>query len=545
MSQARERAAALLLPLTFLALAASPPALAAPAPMGEASLPWAGSEQVEVELRTVPFFAVDADGAPLLDLRADEVEVWVNGAPTAFDTFDALPAPGAAAVTRVEAGSPAGRQLILLFDLGFTSVNGVRRSQQVARELISRLTPPDRISVIANEPAVGMRVDLGPTLADAAGKAKAVASVDALIPKSDRLIPHADLGLPPILLGAGRNGIPTEQAHNAYAEVAALARAEYLSAVNVLTANLETFAGFVHQLSGTKVVVSFSSGVDDEAIFEGTVPFKGVGSTDAYLVDTRRFDPKVERFEKPLAALADAGAHIVFVNPDGTRSAGRNGLAYMRQRTGGLLLDNADARWLSQRLTAATTAGYMVGYYADSKALDANATVEVRLRRNGARAWAPARLVTRTAYRTLAPTETRLLIAQLVQHGLAAQALTAGGKGRIFELPGKVAGLREAEARWLVFEPAWPDEIGAQPVDLYDVLLAVEPGASRAEIVRFDRQEAIQPVAGARLRAAMPQAGALIWGVVAVEPATGTTYFRRFVLEAPAAHPAVATGPSR
>ena len=101
-----QRLACFLLQLAPALFLAQPLALAAAAPPGArqpappAPPPSAGGETVEVDIRIVPFCAVDAAGKPISDLRQDEVELRIGGRAVAIDTLDrTVAAPGGVAGT--------------------------------------------------------------------------------------------------------------------------------------------------------------------------------------------------------------------------------------------------------------------------------------------------------------------------------------------------------------------------------------------------------------------------------------------------------------
>src|ERR1700687_2894099 len=108
--------------------------------------PSAGGETVEVNIRIVPFCAVDTAGKPIYDLRQDEVELRIGGKAVSIDTLDRSAAAqsgmaGTAANERSpSSATPSGpeRTVIFLFDTAFTSPSGVRNSRVVAQKLGSQ-----------------------------------------------------------------------------------------------------------------------------------------------------------------------------------------------------------------------------------------------------------------------------------------------------------------------------------------------------------------------------------------------------------------------
>ena len=83
--------------------------------------------------------AVDRNGAPVMDLTRDEIEVWIGHFRVPIDTFTPV--------------SPAtddkgGRVLVLLLDDVTLPLQLVPRAREVARRFVSRMLPGDQMAVV-------------------------------------------------------------------------------------------------------------------------------------------------------------------------------------------------------------------------------------------------------------------------------------------------------------------------------------------------------------------------------------------------------------
>jgi VWFA-related protein len=83
--------------------------------------------------------AVDKDGAPVSDLRKDEVEVWIAGYRVPIETF---------AVVTPATDPSAGRQIVLLLDDVTLPLVAVPRVREVARRFVNAMSPGDRMSIV-------------------------------------------------------------------------------------------------------------------------------------------------------------------------------------------------------------------------------------------------------------------------------------------------------------------------------------------------------------------------------------------------------------
>jgi hypothetical protein len=158
----------------------------------------------------------------------------------------------------------------------------------------------------------------------------------------------------------------------------------------------------------------------------------------------------------------------------------------------------------------------------------ARETVEVVVKRPGVKAWAPPALKVREAYETLTASEKRLLVLDLVAGG--PEALRGPVRLQVQDLGGKVAGRPEKSGRRLRFDAAWPADIAGKDLDVYNVALAPVRGAKTPKVLLLEQQEASRP-GSVPLEVWLANTDTLIWGIVAVEPATGRTWYRRLQLQ--------------
>lgn len=116
--------------------------------------------QVSVNALVVPFFAVDGKGNPVYDIRADELELTVNGKSFKIDSFKRFQFD--AADGKTTAAAKPKRVLFLIIDTVFTSKTGIRRGKEIACELVRKASPGDRFIVLLNAAVGGLRYLIGP-----------------------------------------------------------------------------------------------------------------------------------------------------------------------------------------------------------------------------------------------------------------------------------------------------------------------------------------------------------------------------------------------
>jgi VWFA-related protein len=111
-------------------------ALFGPAAIG--ARPQSPVERVPGRL-SIDVVAVDRNGVPVMDLKKDEIEVWIGQFRVPIDTFTPVtPA----------SDDKSGRVLVLLLDDVTLPLTLVPRAREVARRFVNRMLPGDQMAVV-------------------------------------------------------------------------------------------------------------------------------------------------------------------------------------------------------------------------------------------------------------------------------------------------------------------------------------------------------------------------------------------------------------
>jgi hypothetical protein len=502
-------------------------------------------EMVNVEVKIVPFYASDSQGRPVTDLKPEEIEIRVGGAPVAIESFDRYVVGGKAA-PRSSAPAPLpSRNVFLLFDAAFSSPGGFNTDKRLATRMLESWPEEDRLTLIVHGTRAGLEKRLGPVLADHRGKRELLAAIEALKPEIRRVgtqdDPSADFGPNGGRASRshgpdGNNGIPEEQIHAAWDGLQGGARGEYAGVARSFAASLQTLAVQLRHLSGPKLLLIFSQGMNGDLYFDGDNGLK-VGTTEATLVDTRRMAPLLNQFREPMAALADSGALPMFVNTDrgvGGAGAGGDVLGHMAKTSNGLLFEGRDPAEIESRLAGSTSAYYEAGFRpAGSMATASRAPVEVAVRRPGVRVWAPSSVRMWEPYRELSTEEKRQMAIDLVAGGPEAQSARTPVRLKFQNLGGKVVAQAASGARLLKFEPTWPADLSKRKLDVFNVMLAPPEKGRKGQVLAFEQLEDTAAGERAGIEMVLEGEGERVWGILAVDPETEQAWVRRLVLRAP------------
>ncbi len=500
------------------------------------------SETVEVELVTVPFYAVDRDGAPVYDLRSDEVELLVDGKPQAIDSFDRYGAPAPTTSTPASARPrllPPGthRHVLMFFDLTFSNPRGLAESKLAAAKLLDRLPESDWLYLLRYNSQAGVEQLEGPVAASQAGRAQIAAKLKTLEPEVGRVALREDL--PTIQAGSGKNALADDSAEDAYRNVHESTQAQYAAEARHQAGALELLATFVRQLQGPKLLLFYSQGIDSGLYNQGSEIH---GRTAALR----------GAFEPALKALAASGAMPIFVNAyaltdasieegtefaiDGeansylrTVSRGESTLQQMAEVSGGIVLAHTNTSALSERLVDWTSAYYEVGYYPDRALL--SAASELRIKRPGVSLWTPKGTLARRSYQDLSDRERQFLAVDLVLRGGRAGAARDLLDPRFLRLEGSFERAQGEAAGKVRFTPAWPGDTRMKALDVYSVVLDLGAEARTAHLRKLNRFAYSPTGRDPGFEVQLPQGDHLVWGIVAVEPGSGTVLLRRIDLQ--------------
>jgi hypothetical protein len=502
--------------------------------------PSAGGERIDVELKIVPFYATDAEGRPVYDLRKEEVELRVGGVPVGVESFDRYAAAGS--TTTIERPQAAGkapaalpRHVYLLFDVAFSTPRGLLGSAKTAGGYLEQLPATDRLYLLVNDRRTGLKQVLGPVAADADGKEKIFKRIRELRPDVQGLETNADSKLPPPVRGTGRNGAPADQDSLIRDNIRASGRAQYEGVALGFAESLEVLAAELRRLSGPKLLVMFTQGLNSQLYFEGSSIGLQTGRQN-HRVDSRQFSAMETRFRKPLQALADSGAMSVFVNLDHQMVvAGADAdraLRHMASSTGGLYVEGGSPKQVEDRMAGSTAAYYEAGFLPAGSLLEAGrAGVEVVVRRPGVKVWAPSAVRTREVYGSLSEYEKKLLVIDLVQGGPEAQRSRSPVRLDLRDLSGRVQGRVEPKRRLVRFEAEWPGELAGKQVDLYMVVLSEARKGKSIEVLLYDQRDRTPVADVPALETAVDGHDGFVWGVVAVEPGGERAWFRRLLVQ--------------
>lgn len=507
---------------------------------------------VNVEIKIVPFYAVDEQGKPVLDLKQDEIELRIDGKPVALDTFDAFPQVGGA-TTISNAGAPEAapapapvkaqapeaknvhRHVVLFFDVAFSNLRGFDSGRKFAEKMVHEAPESDLLYLVTYDFKTGLKQRMGPVAANGKGKKEILASIKKLKPESGLIDQGADFGMPLVTRGVSKNGVPQAQTSALYMAVRTNSDAQMENNAVRLAESFQVLAEQFQRINEPKLMVFLSQGINNRLYWEGSDIALQFSTAPFAHINNKQFRGLHTLYEKPLQQLAETGTLSLFVNlDDKSRGAGSedSSMEHMARMSGGLYVGEVDPKVANDRAAGSTGAYYEAGFYLTDSALrPVRSNVEVVVKRPGIRTWSAGRIKTRETWRGLSEDARKLLIVDLVEGDAEAQRARSAVRLDLRNLPGNVLGRSTEGKTTLRYEVGWPQELAGRKIDLYNVVIEPTRQAGSPNILRFDKQGTSVDGKVRNVDVEVPEKATFVWGIVAVEPETGRTWYRRFHLQ--------------
>lgn len=514
----------------------------APAPKPQIS----EGDTIDVEIKIVPFYAVDEQGNPVLDLKQDEIEVKIDGKPVPIDTFDAFSKTGGATTidnagspetpsTPAKAQKPARRHVVLFFDMAFSNVRGFESGRKFAEKMIKESPSEDLLYLVTHDFKSGLKQRLGPLPANDKGKTQLLAGLKKLKPEAGFVDARATWGEPLVSRGTRKNNIPQDQNSAMINAVRTNSQAQLEGTARSLADSMKILAEQFQRINEPKLMVFLSQGIDRTLYWEGSdIGLQFSSAAHGNLSTNYQYRGLHTLYEKPLQDIAETGTLSLFVNLDDKARGAGGGLGssmqHMARMSGGLYMGDVDPAVTNRRVASSTGAYYEAGFYLGDER-PSRSKVEVLVKRPGVHTWSAGTIKARETWRGLPEDARRLLIVDLVEGDAEAQRARSSVRLDLNNLPGNVVGRSNEGKTMLRYEVGWPQELAGRKIDLYNIVIEPTRQAGSPNVLRFDKQGTSVDGTVRNVDIEVPEKATFVWGIVAVEPATGKTWYRRFHLQ--------------
>jgi len=358
----RTRPAALIVPLAVMLVAAAPAAAPPETPHVSTLFESATSEIVLVE-----FWAVDATGAPVADLTAEELTLVVDSYRRPIESFEHVLSPGAAASTAPEVAgappapgaapaSPLARRFVLYFNDALSKAGGMTLARKAAIDFVSKSVPGDQFAVANSGDLRRFRV-----LPFTDDHDEVMAALRRSLADPNRVSGLVlDLERPLVNEGEAHRiaAQPMEPPYGATSQVTQSARSS--------NRGLETLIAMLAPYRGPKSIVYFSDGITG-LLSEDIVAATRAASAAQITINTGN-----------TAGLVAGGPEVV-----AAASRANSNLATFALETGGLRVQSNDVSSLFHKMEEAEAGAYVLSFVPEGAADGRNHGIRLTCRRKG------------------------------------------------------------------------------------------------------------------------------------------------------------------
>ncbi len=424
------------------------------------------------------------------------------------------------------------RHVFLFFDLAFSLPRGVVAAKKVASGLIDGFPASDQLYLVTFDSQHGMDQQLGP-VRDRVGRHVLRERIEGLQPNVERLRRRVDL---PSVAGVGVKSDGGLMA-DTYTAGHNLALGEYAAQGAALADSLRSFATFLRQLPGPKVLLFFSQGIDSDIY----------GGQYAASHGRDRHGNLRSAFEPALRGLAETGAMLLFVDPvvgfdandrvEGVgfdaeahwvndAPTGAGSLQLMSETSGGVVVRDPNLDTMGARLDGWLRSRYELGVYLPPGEQKGQVAADIRVNRPGVRAWTASWLQRPRTVGDMTPAERAFLAVMLVMSSDARAALRNVAAPPLVPLQGVPSSSLQGDALSLRFQPdEWGADMLLRGLELHSVVVA--PG-DPPKVVALEHRMLTPTLAREAVEAHAASAPDLVWGLVAFDLGSGKILFGRY-----------------
>ena len=532
-----------------------------------------GEQAVEVHLQIIPFYAVSKDGRPVYDLQPDEVEILVDGKPYPLGHLDRYtfppreerrqeqpPAAGSSTTSTGSAPAPSAttpaarplratpRQVILFFDLAFMTPRGFKETKKIALKVVDQLLDSDYVYFLTFSGTRGLRQHWGPI----SGRERVRQQVLRTLyrARAANVAPSPTVPFPGVPQRDEEPGDVLAELEDQVRNAQAFNRWTYQEVARRLAKVFDYLGSTLRPILGPKLLIYFSEGIRNSVYFGAlySEPSEQLVNPQAgqymprFFTEDNRYGTAFlhAEFRKALQKLAEAGVMFMVVHPEGyllradDPAGGENALRHMARSAYGLFLEGTNTDTIQRRIEVWTAAYYEAGIYLQQKKFKGKfRKVEVRIRRPGVKIWTVRGFREPRPYKKFSKDERLTYAVQLILRGVD-NLLLRPAHARWYPLEGQPGGQVTLHERTLWVDINVPEEIRGDKVDIFSIVIAADEHGVPLRILKADaRRQRIGRTDQYRLTAQIPWAGEFIWGVVIVDPDSGTTWWKRWRVHPP------------
>jgi VWFA-related protein len=354
--------------------------------------------KVSVDVKSIPVFVLDSKGNPVLDLRREEIELYLNGKKqdiVYFNRYDI----DARIITKEEntGQKKKDRVVFLIIDSMFNSNTGFRRSLKIAKKLATEGKPEDLFILFENNPISGLKHVHGPDQAS-----------DKLLKKIKKLRRPIEKWATQLHSNRELNNnidfslfTETRLETNAWESLRQLIlnseRLRYKFLLQRFSDTMSNLQYILKTIDTPKLVFLISEGIASNAFktedtaMEYVVPSNSVLVEDEKIADDEKqyYSPFLFKYLKKIVKSINYGGSVIHVinprrlndtNDDGL--SGEMSLRYLARESGGQYFAGSDTDNVVKRIIKTSSSFYQMVFYINTKE-DQDFKIDIKCKRRG------------------------------------------------------------------------------------------------------------------------------------------------------------------
>jgi VWFA-related protein len=461
--------------------------------------------QVDVSVKLLPVFALDANGNPVYDLEQQDMELYVNGEPRDIAYFKRYDFESNTIEKRQKVQDERERVVFIILDTMFSTNTGFKRAKVIAGDIVKQCKPGDQFVVFENSLLNGLRYIAGSSDSQEILLGKIAALRRPIEKWSTHLFNTRDLSNNIDFSIETEERMETEhwnKLRDFYLDSEAM---RYKHQVEHFCRVLSQFKYILKTISKPKLVFLLSEGMADGAFkmkllrteikavedprHESDAELRRsqfdtvlVKSEKDVLQDDKAYSTDLFRYLNEIIRSINYGGSVLHTinpgRPNDTNDAGVSGeksLKYLADESGGGYFTGSNTKEIAKRIVKSTSAYYEMVFYIDPTLGD-NLQVELKCKRSGVRVYTTGHAEGGRSYRDMDPVQKRMFALNVVTGGSWSR-----NSGKVMLIPYRKQEVnKNAKEEFYTLDVPLPNQMKNKKLDIF--LIQRDPETNRVDM---------------------------------------------------------------
>lgn len=469
--------------------------------------------QVNVNVKMLPVFAVDAQGNPIFDLEKEDMMLYVNGKPRDIAYFKRYDFETSTIEKDKKQTIPEDieRVVFIIVDTMFNSTSGFRRSKIIASDIVKQGKPGDQFIIFENTIFGGLKHIAGPSdsrenLINEIKKIKRPMERWATqLFNTRELLNNIDFSI------ETEERLETEQWRDLRDSQLNSEAMRYRHQAEHFCQVLSQFKYILKTISKPKLVFLISEGMADGAfkmnlqgkykpvdpvVIESDAELRRkkfetilVKTEKNVLQENQVYSNSLFRYLNEIIRSINYGGSVIHTinpgKPNDTNDAGVSGemsLKYLADESGGSYFIGSDTQDIVKRVEKSVSAYYEMVFYTDveSNGLNDNLQVELSCKREGVKVYTTGHTENSRIYRDMDPLQKKMFALNVVTGGTWSR-----NSGKVMLIPYRRENDKNEKEDSCILDVPLPNQMKNKKLDIF--LIQRDPQTNRVDMSLVNR----------------------------------------------------------